>query len=767
MEIQKPKPSAIPTPEALEQEPLARTPELEPESDEIHPLRRALALCKSAEELRGILAKMSTQERSDFSLDLDLAAGRFQPPKNESEPTLESGVEVREQVQSVLVVEKRDKVDEDEAGKTPPEPIEKTDLEVVKKLGGSAHKVIERVRDPANGKIFIRISAKEGKKDLFLREAEVYQALKGAPGILRVIAEDLSSDMPSMILEDKDLTPALDEKELQAMSLQERLKRATQMLAVMAELQKKGYLHVDLKEEHFMKDEEGNIFLIDFSMAKKTDEKNVEMQPSIPSGAMVQPRGKAYHRQAILRATPDEANGLGYDQRTEAYVLGNHLAYALAGRLIQAAAELDKVKADGSVPEKEWGNIKNLIHGMRDANPEARQADLINIASLWDKILQKKETTPEMSKKPALKITNENLPLLYIFSRRLNSVAELLLQRLYADPSSRARKLLGIIPFGKKKLDTSNPCWEAVGNLIDIMSEIIKNHRWEDFTDDQKAILNDLTDQLMKLKKEKALPPRTLSCLSRLEESMKRRGQNLGEPPARPAETPHTAANLSCGESAVIEVSALPVRIGYLKNFFRIEQSRDGKWLVTNETSEAPEHGGSAGLKATIEKEEEGKPMAFGRNRASVTKDSFLVRDNSFSRRHFEITFHADRAVVVSLSKGNSTFICTGQIVRNEESFQGVFLEGEESLNQFVNRLSRAIKMKREEKIFPNLAEQVAFVRGVITDFIRALHGDTNLLLFPEVSDLMKKSVGTSEDGHQLLLDYLMRAYQEGSMGFY
>lgn len=316
-------------------------------------------------------------------------------------PTPEKIAGVRAQIEAEIArrkkAQKMPRESSPQHGQIPDEPDrdggmivpEAASLQSIQKLGEHADKVIERVCDPSSGKTYIRLSARTGKKDALIREAEAYKKLHGAPGILKVVSMNLEADEPHILLEDMELCPALDASELRTLTLDKRVDLAGKILTVMTAMHRRGLLHRDLKPDHFMIGNDGELYVIDFSMSVETNASTTSVvEPSIPSLAEGrQLHGKEYHQLAALRITPEEISGKPYSKQAEIFVLGNFLALAIAGKIVQTEAELNEVVSDETSDLDTLKKIKKVIHRMRERNADGRYKKLEDAEKDWAEAL--------------------------------------------------------------------------------------------------------------------------------------------------------------------------------------------------------------------------------------------------------------------------------------------------------------------------------------------------------------------------------------------
>ncbi|GEM_PF-4578153 len=716
-----------------------------PDVSDIPELRKQLANCQSKDELRAIVARMTSDEKKQFELDIELATGRLKSQDGPSEQPLDVDRQpVVESVESVLgpVVSL---VPEEDRGDCPTTPSI-IEYRTVATLPGGAHKIIEQVEDPSSGKTFVRIRGREGKSELLLKEAEMYRDLQGIPGILEIVSEHLDGEDPFLLLEDRGLKPALDEDLLRTLSLKERVTRAGKMLALLENVHERGILHGDLKPEHFMKDKEGNIFLIDFSLAQKENKASEVLAPSMPSMIQGDEKGKKYHRQAILRANADEAEGLPYDRAVEICILGNHLAYAATGRLIQSDSQLSETNSDGTLPEADWNKVKDLLHGFRAIDRKKRKQGLAGMSKIWFDILDKKNEE------------RQHLPVACYESHRpeahleFESQAGSLMLSLYNDPTTgEGKRLFGLVSTGKKELSPGNPHWGAVLEAALLFEHIIDGASWTMLSESQREKLESVSTLLLRVKDDKATPDRLRKLLKKIEGWAKnkeryspRSGVTSGE---------RLLDNLCEGEQTDVSAAYGPIRVGRGRSFFRFENIGKGRWKITNQTPENAEYKGFykdghfykgvTGLQVTLEEKDLYKPMTFGRNTPDASKAAFRSLDYSFSGKAFEVHFGEDELGIKVLSKNHPIDVMVRK--STDDLFQCLFISGQRDLDRRVDLFRKKFELglaeRRKVRPFKNTQERLEAEEEILRGILEMFGG--RVILMPEAGRIVHRAEAT------------------------
>jgi serine/threonine protein kinase len=107
-------------------------------------------------------------------------------------------------------------------------------------------------------------------KQRFMREARLGNLLGRAPGLVRVLDYgELEGGWLFLVM---DLVVGATSLDLEAGSVEERLDRLEEAAELVAQVHRAGIVHRDLKPDNFMRDNEGQLWLADFGLAKRVGE---------------------------------------------------------------------------------------------------------------------------------------------------------------------------------------------------------------------------------------------------------------------------------------------------------------------------------------------------------------------------------------------------------------------------------------------------------------------------------------------------------------
>jgi serine/threonine-protein kinase len=117
----------------------------------------------------------------------------------------------------------------------------------------------------------------------------------------------------------------------QGVSTEDAITIVAEICRAVAHAHSKGIIHRDLKPENVMIDNEGDVFVMDFGLARATEEKGLTR-----SGVVM---GSPFYM------SPEQLAGDGLDERTDLYSIGLILYYCLTGQDLFAAESITGVIA--------------------------------------------------------------------------------------------------------------------------------------------------------------------------------------------------------------------------------------------------------------------------------------------------------------------------------------------------------------------------------------------------------------------------------------
>lgn len=141
----------------------------------------------------------------------------------------------------------------------------------------------------------------------------------------------------------------------------------TEICRAVAHAHSKGIIHRDLKPENVMIDGEGDVFVLDFGLARAIEDYSLTQ-----SGVIL---GSPYYM------SPEQLKGLSLDERTDIYSMGLLLYYCLTGQDLFAAESItgvvskhastpvnDVVRANAAFPP----NLQELLVSMLEEDRDRR-----------------------------------------------------------------------------------------------------------------------------------------------------------------------------------------------------------------------------------------------------------------------------------------------------------------------------------------------------------------------------------------------------------
>ncbi|MBL8913848.1 MAG: serine/threonine protein kinase [Archangium sp.] len=190
----------------------------------------------------------------------------------------------------------------------------------------------------------------------FEREAKVSAKLQH-PSIVPVYDAGLASDgtpwFVMKLVSGETLKSATD----RAGSLEARLRlvpHVERVAEAMAYAHREGVLHRDLKPDNVLVGDFGEVYVIDWGIARAVGAPADGTQMSPIASALVSPRGEAFTRAGAVLGTPnymapEQASGGLVDERTDVFAMGAMLHEVVTGRPLTDARALEESGAPGEL----------------------------------------------------------------------------------------------------------------------------------------------------------------------------------------------------------------------------------------------------------------------------------------------------------------------------------------------------------------------------------------------------------------------------------
>jgi serine/threonine protein kinase/cephalosporin-C deacetylase-like acetyl esterase len=205
-----------------------------------------------------------------------------------------------------------------------------------------------------------------GRLSRFAREAKVLASLNH-PNIAQIYGIEESGGVRALVME---LVPGrtLDaEIKSGPIPLESALKYATQIAGALEAAHEKGIIHRDLKPANIMIRGDGTVKLLDFGLAKALHEpsEHKEQEETLP--AATQPLGATMAGAVMGTAaymSPEQAQGLEVDERTDIWALGVVIYEMVAGQRPFQGSTLTLMLASVLRDEPDWSRLPASPKGL-------------------------------------------------------------------------------------------------------------------------------------------------------------------------------------------------------------------------------------------------------------------------------------------------------------------------------------------------------------------------------------------------------------------
>ena len=264
--------------------------------------------------------------------------------------------------------------------------------EVVAPIGVGGMGEVYRARDTKLGRdVAIKILPSEVAEDAdrlgrFRREAQVLASLNH-PRIAAIYGLEEVEGRPFLVLElveGEDLSARLLRG---AISIEEALEIARQIVEGLEEAHAKGIVHRDLKPANVRRTTDGDIKILDFGLAKayaaETADGSVSDLSQSPTLA------KTGTQDGVILGTaaymsPEQARGKSLDKRTDIWAFGAVLYEMLTGQKLFSGETLSDTLAAILKTEPDWRTlpagvplpVRRLLRRCLEKNPKARLHDI-------------------------------------------------------------------------------------------------------------------------------------------------------------------------------------------------------------------------------------------------------------------------------------------------------------------------------------------------------------------------------------------------------
>jgi eukaryotic-like serine/threonine-protein kinase len=198
-----------------------------------------------------------------------------------------------------------------------------------------------------------------------------------------------------------------------ALPLPEQARIARALASALARAHERGVIHRDLKPENIAIDADGEVKILDFGLAKRTDERGADASSSLP----LSDEGEMLGTPGYM--SPEQVNGLTVDHRTDLFALGVIL-YEMAtgtrpfrgtGMVAVAAVVHDQPIAPRSLVPDLSPSLERLMMQCLEKQPAARPASARDILDELDRMEGRApQTTPAPSAPPAARAVLSVVP---------------------------------------------------------------------------------------------------------------------------------------------------------------------------------------------------------------------------------------------------------------------------------------------------------------------------------------------------------------------
>lgn len=232
--------------------------------------------------------------------------------------------------------------------------------EVLDLLGAGGMGSVYRALDPTLGReVAIKALARTFRGDSaslkrFEREARVLATLSH-PNIATIYGFEHLDGSPYLVLERVDGQTLAGRLQRGAISVEEAVAVATQIVAGLEEAHGKGVVHRDLKPSNVMLTPDGRVKLVDFGLAKTTRPgaaRDVSADPITAPGVVL---GTARYM------SPEQVKGEGVDTRTDVWAFGCVLYEMLTGRPAFAGRSVSEVVAAVLRDDPDWNALPAAV----------------------------------------------------------------------------------------------------------------------------------------------------------------------------------------------------------------------------------------------------------------------------------------------------------------------------------------------------------------------------------------------------------------------
>jgi serine/threonine protein kinase/tetratricopeptide (TPR) repeat protein len=244
--------------------------------------------------------------------------------------------------------------------------------------------------------------------------------------------------------------------------LKEIVNIVMQAAAGLAAAEREGIVHRDIKPENLMLRTDGYVKILDFGLAKLTEQRRENDEPDLPDEAITVPMTETFPGTVVgttLYMSPEQARGLEIDSRSDIWSLGVVFYEMLAGRVpFDGATSSDVLAAilkTEPEPLKDFmpelsNRLTEVVGKMLQKDREHRYQSCAEVLVILEQLHQQMQTSPadysaEFSDGEGasaitarLKSTNENQPT--VRHNVSNTYG-----RLAAPPRSRRLKILIVV----------------------------------------------------------------------------------------------------------------------------------------------------------------------------------------------------------------------------------------------------------------------------------------------------------------------------------
>jgi eukaryotic-like serine/threonine-protein kinase len=266
-------------------------------------------------------------------------------------------------------------------------------FEVIEKIGEGGMGEVYRARDTLLGRdVAIKLLPSAFVNDpermaRFSREAQFVASLNH-PNIGAIYGIEQSSNTPVLILELVEGPTLADRIATGPMPLEEALAVAKQIAEALEYAHDKGVVHRDLKPANVKITPDGVVKVLDFGLAKATEEPATSRDPSVSPTLTIRQTQAGMILGTAAYMAPEQARGKSVDQRADIWAFGVVLYEMLTGRRLFGGETVSDMLAAVLTQDPEWhlipSSVQRLLRRCLERDPKRRLRDIGDAWALLD-----------------------------------------------------------------------------------------------------------------------------------------------------------------------------------------------------------------------------------------------------------------------------------------------------------------------------------------------------------------------------------------------